>query len=51
MVKKGWPEEEVLKLKADGFRYSPARDSLLGPLVSSDDMEDTGDKDAEEELR
>jgi hypothetical protein len=37
MAKKGWTEEEVLKLKAEGYRYSPGRDSLLGPVISSDD--------------
>ena len=40
MVKKGWSEDEVLKLKAEGYRYSPGRDSLLGPIMSSDDVED-----------
>jgi hypothetical protein len=40
MVKKGWSEEEVLKLKAEGYRYSPGRDSLLGPIMSSDDVDD-----------
>ena len=49
MVKKGWSEDEVLKLKADGFRYSPGRDSLLGPIMSSDDMND--DEEAEEKFR
>ncbi len=37
MVKKGYSEEEVLGLKAQGFRYSPGRDSLLGPIISSED--------------
>lgn len=45
MVNKGWSEEEVLRLKAEGYRYSPGRDSLLGPIVSSDEMDD--DKEAE----
>jgi hypothetical protein len=36
MVKKGWTEKEILDLKAEGYRYSPARDSLLGPLMSSE---------------
>lgn len=49
MVKKGWSEEEVLKMKADGFRYSPGRDSLLGPIMDSDDMDD--DEDTEVGLR
>ena len=43
MVKKGWSEEEVLKMKAEGFRYSPGRDTLLGPVMSSDDMDDEDD--------
>lgn len=52
MVKKGWNKDEVLKMKADGFRYSPGRDSLLGPIMSSEDMEDMdGDEEPEEELR
>lgn len=37
MVKKGWSEEEVLGVKAEGYRYSPGRDSLLGPVMSSED--------------
>jgi hypothetical protein len=40
MGRNGWSEEEVLKLKAEGYRYSPGRDSLLGPIMSSDDIED-----------
>lgn len=47
MVKKGWSEDEVLKLKADGYRYSPGRDSLLGPIMSHDDIDDL-DKDDED---
>lgn len=39
MVKKGWTEGELLKLKDDGFRYSPGRDSLISPVVSSEDNE------------
>lgn len=37
MVKKGWTEKEVLELKAEGYRYSPGRDSLLGPIMSSEE--------------
>ncbi|MEC5387300.1 hypothetical protein VVD49_16340 [Uliginosibacterium sp. H3] len=37
MVKKGWSEDEMQVLKAEGYRYSPGRDSLLGPVVSSED--------------
>lgn len=37
MAKMGYSEEELLKLKAEGFRYSPSRNSLLGPVFSSDD--------------
>jgi len=47
MVKKGWSEEEVLKLKGQGYRYSPGRDSLLGPIMSSDDIEDLDEDDAD----
>lgn len=46
MVKKGWSEADVLKMKADGFRYSPGRDTLLGPVMSSEDIEEF-DKDDE----
>jgi hypothetical protein len=45
MVKKGWSEEKVLTLKAEGYRYSPGRDSLLGPIMSSDDIKDLGEDD------
>lgn len=37
MVRKGWTEEKVMELKAEGYRYSPGRDSLLGPVISSED--------------
>jgi len=37
MAKKGYSEEQLLQMKAEGFRYSPSRDSLLGPVFSSDD--------------
>ncbi|MES2363306.1 MAG: hypothetical protein V4646_16160 [Pseudomonadota bacterium] len=43
MIKKGYASEEVLKLKAEGYRYSPGRDSLLGPIMSSDDMDEDDD--------
>ena len=47
MIKKGWSEEEVLKLKAEGYRYSPGRDSLLGPSMSSDIIEDLDEDHAD----
>lgn len=37
MVKKGWTEKEVLEFKAEGYRYSPGRDSLLGPIMSGEE--------------
>lgn len=37
MAKKGYSEEQLLQMKAEGFRYSPSRDSLLSPIISSDD--------------
>jgi hypothetical protein len=46
-VKKGWSDAELLKMKAEGFRYSPSRDSMIGPIVSSDD-EDFSDEDDDE---
>lgn len=47
LVKKGWKEENVLELKAEGYRYSPNRDTLLGPVMNSDDLDDEQD-DVEE---
>lgn len=38
MTKKGWNPAEVLKMKAEGYRYSPGRDTLLGPVMSSGDV-------------
>lgn len=38
-VKKGWLEREVLDLKTQGYRYSPGRDTLLGPIMSSDEID------------
>jgi hypothetical protein len=46
VIKKGWSEAEVLKLKADGCRYSPGRDSLLGPIMHSDDIGDPDEHQA-----
>jgi len=37
MAKHGYSAEELLQMKAEGFRYSPSRNSLLGPVFSSDD--------------
>jgi hypothetical protein len=37
MAKQGWSEPELMRMKAEGWRYSPSRNSLLGPIVSSDD--------------
>ena len=34
-------------MKAEGFRYSPGRDSVISPIMSSDD-EDFGDDDDDE---
>lgn len=47
-VKKGYPRDEVLDLKVQGYRYSPNRDTLLGPVMSSDDIEDGDDLDDDE---
>lgn len=40
---KGWAREKVLELEAQGYRYSPGRDTLIGPVMSSDDLEDDED--------
>jgi hypothetical protein len=40
MAKQGWSEAELLKMRDEGFRYSPGRDSLVGPIMSSDDHDD-----------
>jgi hypothetical protein len=37
MAKQGWSEEELIRMKAQGWRYSPSRNSLLGPVMTSDD--------------
>ncbi len=37
MAKQGWSEPELLRMKAEGWRYSPSRNSLLGPIMSSND--------------
>lgn len=37
MVKQGWSEAELLKMKAEGYRYSPSRNSVISPIVSSED--------------
>lgn len=37
MVKQGYTEPELLKMKADGFRYSPSRNTLISAPVSSED--------------
>lgn len=46
-VKKGGTEERVLELRAEGFRYSPNRDTLLGHVMSSDDLDDEEDDEEE----
>jgi hypothetical protein len=46
MIKKGLSEEKVLQLKAEGYRYSPGRDSLLGPIMSSDDIDGLDEDDS-----
>ena len=39
LVKQGWPEADLVKARAEGFRYSPSRNSLLSATMSSDDMD------------
>lgn len=37
MSKRGWSEADLLRMKEEGFRYSPSRNSLISPIVSSED--------------
>lgn len=39
MAKQGWSEPELSKMKEEGFRYSPSRNSLVSPIMPSDDQE------------
>jgi hypothetical protein len=39
MGRRGWSDQELLRLKEEGWRYSPSRDSLLGPVMSGEDHE------------
>jgi len=40
LVRQGWAEDELRSHAADGFRYSPSRNSLLCPILGSDDFPD-----------
>lgn len=44
MSRKGWSEAELLKMRDDGFRYSPSRDSIISPVMSSDDLDEEADE-------
>lgn len=44
-LKKGWTEERLLELKAQGYRYSPSRDTLLGQVMNSGDLDDKDEDD------
>lgn len=37
LVKQGWEEERLRAQAGEGFRYSPSRNTLLGPVFYSDD--------------
>lgn len=39
MAKQGWSEPELLRMKAEGWRYSPSRNSLLGPVMTEEDFD------------
>lgn len=38
LVPQGWDGQELRTYAADGFRYSPSRNSILSPTFSSDDL-------------
>lgn len=40
LVRRGWSEEELRKAAADGFVYSPSRNSILSPPMDSEDLDD-----------
>lgn len=40
LAKGRWSRDELRAMQEQGFRYSPGRDSLLGPTFSSEDDED-----------
>ncbi len=48
LVRQGWSEETLLQAKKDGHRYSPSRNSMLLPVMSSDD-EDLGEEEDEDQ--
>lgn len=37
VVRLGWDESKVREFAAQGFRYSPSRNTMLSPIVTSDD--------------
>lgn len=38
LMRQGWDEQELRSLAAEDFRYSPSRNSFLGPIFDSDEM-------------
>jgi hypothetical protein len=47
LVRQGWSEETLLRAQKEGHRYSPSRNTLLMPVVSSDDLEDDDAADSD----
>ncbi|MGO4395292.1 hypothetical protein AB4Z46_28450 [Variovorax sp. M-6] len=41
MKERGMSDEELLRMKAEGFLYSPARDTLISPPMTNEDFEDS----------
>ena len=39
MAKQGWSESDLMRMKAEGWRYSPSRNSLLGPVMTEEDFD------------
>lgn len=37
-MRHGWDEQEMKSVAAEDFRYSPSRNSLLGPIFDSDNI-------------
>lgn len=51
MATQGWSEAELVKMRDQGYRYSPSRNSVISPIVSSEDEDLNDDAQAQESKR
>lgn len=47
VVRLGWDEAKVRDFAAEGYRYSPSRNSMLSPIVTSDDDPDQDEEEGQ----